>query len=72
MVPSFLVHGDRDTFVHVRSSVKLYKKLKMFSVPSWIRIEHGADHSFEFVMKNRTTIKYIEETANFIRSVSRK
>lgn len=72
MPPTFLVHGNNDSVVPVKSSIKLYRKLVSFSVPAWIRIEASGDHSFEFQTKSRSTIKYIEETVNFVRSAYKK
>lgn len=72
MPPVFLVHGNNDSVVPVKSSIKLYKKLVSFSVPTWIRIEASGEHSFEFQIKSRSTIKYIEETVNFVRSACKK
>lgn len=68
MVPTFLVHGSADKVVPVKSSIKLFKRLMEFNVPSVLKIYNGADHAFEFELKTPKTIRFIEETVEFIRS----
>ncbi|MEA2066865.1 MAG: alpha/beta hydrolase [Thermotogota bacterium] len=67
MLPSMLVHGTDDTVVPAESSIKMYEELRRCNVPSTLRLIHGADHGFEFILKNPQTIKVVEQAVSFLR-----
>ncbi|MFW6122415.1 MAG: alpha/beta hydrolase family protein [Petrotogales bacterium] len=67
MLPTMLVHGTDDTVVPAESSIKMYEQLRLCGVLSALRLVHGADHGFEFVLKNTHTIKVVEQTVSFLR-----
>lgn len=67
MLPVMLVHGTDDNVVPAESSIKMYEELRRCNVPSTLRLIHGADHGFEFILKNPQTIKVVEQTVSFLR-----
>jgi len=70
--PVFLVHGEKDTTVPFKSSVKMYKKLKDNNVNVKIRLHPNGNHGFEFELKDQFTIKIIQEVVYFIKNKFKK
>ena len=67
MLPVFLVHGARDSVVPVRSSVKMYRKLREHGVEAHLKVHPKGDHGFEFELRDRLVMNYLEEMILFMR-----
>jgi len=67
MVPTLLVHGEKDVTVPVTTSIKLNKKIEECGVPSDLLIHPKGKHSFEFELKDVLTQKFVEKTVSFIK-----
>ncbi|RKX42056.1 MAG: alpha/beta hydrolase [Thermotogae bacterium] len=66
MVPTFLVHGLSDGVVPAKSSIKTYKRLREEGVKAFLRLHPTGDHSFEFTMRDRYTIKILQDMIDFM------
>jgi len=71
IVPVFLVHGAKDGVVPVRSSVKMYRKLKEHGVEAHLKIHPKGDHAFEFELRDRLVMNFLEEMVRFMRKAIR-
>ncbi|MBL5981124.1 peptidase S15 [Petrotoga sp. 9T1HF07.CasAA.8.2] len=69
MVPTLLVHGEKDATVPVTTSIKLNQKIKECGVPSTLLIHPKGKHSFELELKDVLTQKFVEKTVSFIKKV---
>ncbi|WGS65695.1 alpha/beta hydrolase [Marinitoga aeolica] len=69
MKPVLLVHGKKDKTVPFSSSVELFKKLKEKGVQTKILVHKSGDHAFEFENNDIQTIRILNETVKFIRSL---
>ncbi len=69
MKPVLLVHGKKDKTVPFSSSVELFKKLKEKGIQVKILVHNNGDHAFEFENNDIQTIKILNETVKFMRSL---
>ena len=67
--PTFLLHGERDTAVHLRESVNLKRLLDIHQVRNVLRVVEGEEHSFDYAdgasKKYETTF---DEVFDFLQS----
>ncbi|WP_233488397.1 alpha/beta hydrolase [Petrotoga sp. 9PW.55.5.1] len=67
MLPTMLIHGEKDSTVPLNSSVKFYEELKKQGVNSVLLTHPKGEHSFELELKDLLTQRLVEKTVNFIR-----
>ena len=70
MVPTLVAHGKKDTVVPYTSSKNLVTKLKSQKVPFKLLIHKKGDHGFETHRSDFHTIRILEETIRFMKSLS--
>lgn len=71
MIPTLLAHGEEDTVVPFISSVKFSNALFDNKINHEFLIHKTADHSFDTILKDYTTINIIEKTIRFIKKHTR-
>jgi acetyl esterase/lipase len=47
--PVLLIHGDRDMYVPIQQSDRVYGKLKSLNIPTQLIVQHGANHGWSNV-----------------------
>jgi len=69
MIPTLVAHGRRDMVVPYTSSIHLVSKLKAKNIPCRLLLHKEGGHGFETHLKDFRTIRILEETVTFLKSL---